>query len=83
MAAKLHISAAAYSKIENAQTDLNYARLQQIAKVLDIGIIALIQGQQEVQADELVKLRQELLEKEREINKLRKKVIDLYEKLDL
>lgn len=82
-AKQLKISTPAFCKIETGQTDLNLSRLLQIAKVFNVPIIQLIAGNmtQINPAEEIISLKQELAEKELELNRLRKKVIDLYDKL--
>lgn len=84
-AKKLNISTPAFCKIETGQTDLNISRLFQIAKTFKVSAVQLITGSNEVStnAAESNQLRQQLIEKEEEINKLRKKVIDLYDKLGM
>lgn len=81
----LKISAAAYCKIENDQTDLNVSRLMQICKALKISPIELFDSriEQSSNLDEVNGLKKELLDKEEELNKLRKKVIELYGKLGM
>ncbi|WP_293312081.1 helix-turn-helix domain-containing protein [Pedobacter sp. UBA5917] len=84
-AKKLNISTPAFCKIETGQTDLNISRLLQISKTFKVSVIQLIDGKA-LGADssaELAALKKELIEKEEEINKLRKKVIDLYDKLGI
>jgi transcriptional regulator with XRE-family HTH domain len=84
-AKKLNISTPAFCKIETGQTDLNISRLLQISKTFKVPVVQLIDGQS-AGADpsaELTALKKELIEKEEEINKLRKKVIDLYDKLGI
>ncbi|GAA4203474.1 hypothetical protein GCM10022289_19830 [Pedobacter jeongneungensis] len=84
-AKKLNISTPAFCKIETGQTDLNISRLLQISKTFKVSISQLIDGKT-VGAEpsaELAVLKKELIEKEEEINKLRKKVIDLYDKLGI
>ncbi|WP_145861390.1 helix-turn-helix domain-containing protein [Pedobacter suwonensis] len=86
-AKKLNISTPAFCKIETGQTDLNISRLLQISKIFKVPVIQLITGQSAVSesdsSKELIALKKELIEKEEEINKLRKKVIDLYDKLGI
>jgi len=86
-AKKLNISTPAFCKIETGQTDLNISRLLQISKIFKVPVIQLITGQSASSASdsskELIALKKELIEKEEEINKLRKKVIDLYDKLGI
>jgi transcriptional regulator with XRE-family HTH domain len=84
-AKKLNISTPAFCKIETGQTDLNISRLLQISKTFKVPVMQLIAGQSEGSnsSEELTALKRELIEKEEEINKLRKKVIDLYDKLGM
>jgi len=84
-AKKLDISTPAFCKIETGQTDLNISRLLQISKTLNVPVMQLINGQSVTSdsSEALAALKKELIEKEEEINKLRKKVIDLYEKLGI
>lgn len=83
-AKKLNISTPAFCKIETGQTDLNISRLQQISKVFKVPIIQLLGlSAAPDSAEELAMLKKELIEKDEEINKLRKKVIDLYDKLGM
>lgn len=81
----LNISTPAFCKIETGQTDLNISRLLQISKVFEVSIIKLITGEEESSnsSEDLIELKEQLLEKDEEINKLRKKVIDLYDKLGI
>lgn len=85
----LGISVAALSKIENGLTDLNLSRLAQIAAYFQVSMSSILsKGQSEgvgavVVTAEAETLRQQLNEKDAEISKLQKKVIALYEKLDL
>lgn len=83
-AKKLNISTPAFCKIETGQTDLNISRLQQISKVFKVPITQLLGlSAAPDSAEELAMLKKELMEKDEEINKLRKKVIDLYDKLGM
>ena len=84
-AKKLNISTPAFCKIETGQTDLNVSRLLQIAKAFKVSVIQLLSGDSdnEGSSEELSVLKQELSAKEEELNKLRKKVIDLYDKLGI
>lgn len=84
-AKKLDISTPAFCKIETGQTDLNVSRLFQISKVFKVPVMQLIDGKavEANSSSELAALKKELIEKEEEINKLRKKVIDLYDKLGI
>ena len=81
----LNISTPAFCKIETGQTDLNISRLLQISKVFQVSIIKLLTGEEQSSnsSEDLVELKEQLLEKDEEINKLRKKVIDLYDKLGI
>lgn len=84
-ARKLDISTPAFCKIETGQTDLNISRLLQIAKVFNVSVVELISNShhESNHSDELISLKKVLSEKEEELNKLRKKVIELYEKLGI
>ncbi len=88
VAGALGISVAALSKIENGQTDINISRLAQIAKYFDVAINTVISREetsslsQEV-VEEIAELKKQLTEREAEVMKLQKKVIDLYDKLGL
>jgi len=80
----LNISTPAFCKIETGQTDLNLSRLLQIAKTFKVSAGELLgETAVETNGDNINSLKQELVEKEEEINKLRKKVIDLYDKLGM
>lgn len=81
----LNVSAAAYCKIENGQTDLNISRLMQICKVLKVRPIVLFTDDHNSPTDsqQVIILKKELVLQEEELNRLRKKVIDLYEKLGI
>lgn len=89
VAKALGISVAALSKIENGQTDINLSRLIQIAKYFEVSITAVlykdapatIQPSQNIA--EISSLKKLLADKDTEIMKLQKKVIDLYDKLGL
>lgn len=84
----LKISVAALSKIENGQTDINVSRLAQIAKYFEVSVGSIISKDtttsisQDV-VEELAALKQQLSDKDAEVMKLQKKVIDLYDKLGL
>ncbi|MNK48581.1 anaerobic benzoate catabolism transcriptional regulator [compost metagenome] len=83
-AKKLNISTPAFCKIETGQTDLNISRLQQISKVFKVPVVQLLGlSAAPDSVEELAMLKKELMEKDEEINKLRKKVIDLYDKLGM
>ncbi|WP_029284310.1 helix-turn-helix domain-containing protein [Pedobacter sp. R20-19] len=80
----LNISTPAFCKIETGQTDLNVSRLLQIAETFNISVTQLL-GENAVEhsSEDITALKKNLLEKDEEINKLRKKVIDLYDKLGM
>ncbi|RNL56482.1 helix-turn-helix domain-containing protein [Pedobacter jejuensis] len=81
----INISTPAFCKIETGQTDLNISRLLQIAKTFKVSVHHLISGDGESQnsADEISILKKEMVEKDEELTKLRKKVIELYDKLGI
>lgn len=84
----LKISVAALSKIENGQTDINLSRLAQIAKYFQVSVSSIISKETASSVsqnivEEIAELKQQLLDKDVEVMKLQKKVIDLYDKLGL
>lgn len=85
MAKRLDISIPAFSKIETGITDINLSRLNQISKLFDMSVVQLLASDDREAADsiktELADLGKRLQEREGEIIKLQKKVIDLYEQL--
>lgn len=88
VAKALKISVAALSKIENGQTDINLSRLAQIAKYFGVSVVSIISKDTDASVSldtvgELEELKQQLANREAEVVKLQKKVIDLYEKLGL
>ena len=78
MADKLNVSLPAYSKIERDITDLSFSRLNQIAKVFGMTVIELLSVSSK--PSEQTNLQKTLVEKEKEINLLQKKIIELMEK---
>ncbi|MCX2575230.1 helix-turn-helix domain-containing protein [Pedobacter sandarakinus] len=83
-ASLLQISTPALCKIETGQTDLNLSRLFQIAEAFRTNATLLINGNhKDAEGDGIIELKKQIAEKDEEINKLRKKVIDLYEKLGI
>lgn len=89
VAKALGISVAALSKIENGQTDINLSRLIQIAKYFEVSVTAILSKdipatiQQPQNTAEISSLKKLIADKDAEIMKLQKKVIDLYDKLGL
>jgi transcriptional regulator with XRE-family HTH domain len=81
----LQISTPAFCKIETGQTDLNISRLLQISKVFKVTVDRLLNGtvRKADSSEEIDSLKAELLIKDEELNKLRKKIIDLYDKLGM
>lgn len=85
----LGISVAALSKIENGLTDLNISRLAQMAAYFQVSLASILGEGESIGAistqtsEEIDSLKKKLLEKDAEVNQLQKKVIKLYEKLDL
>ena len=78
MADRLSLSLPAYSKIERNITDVGFKRLTQIAKVLGISVVELLSiGAKPSEPGDLHKA---LIERDKEINRLQKKIIDLLEK---
>jgi len=78
MADKLDISLPAYSKIERNITDISFSRLNQIAKTFNISVIELLSISS--RPNEQKDYKKIILEKEKEIIKLQKKIIALLDK---
>lgn len=85
VAKRLKISIPAFSKIETGVTDINFSRLDQIARLFDISILEVISlGYVKVEGAECIEvneLKVKISEQEDEIIKLQKRVIDLYEEI--
>ena len=77
MAEKLEISLPAYSKIERNITDVSYSRLVQLAKIFKISVADLVSLN--IDPSKKVDLEQALAEKDAEINRLQKRIIELLE----
>ncbi|HVW96135.1 MAG TPA: helix-turn-helix transcriptional regulator [Mucilaginibacter sp.] len=80
----LGISIPAVSKIEKGITDPNLSRLEEIANLFELSVIALLlwkdeENQQE--NEELRLLHERLFLRERQIIELQAKVIDLYDQI--
>lgn len=78
MADKLNLSLPAYSRIERNITDVGFKRLTQIAKAFGITVVDLLSVSSK--PSEQTDLQKALVEKDKEINKLQKKIIELLEK---
>ena len=78
IAHRLNISLPAYSKIERNITDVSFSRLNQISKVLGITVVELLSTS--LKSMEQTDLQKLLTEKEKEINRLQKRIIELLEK---
>ena len=78
MSDKLKLSLPAYSKIERNITDVGFKRLTQIAKTFGITVVdlLLVSSIPNEQSD----LKKVIAERDKEINKLQKKIIELLEK---
>lgn len=85
VAKKLEISIPAFSKIETGITDVNLSRLEQISKLFDLSVVELltfVDSEDQIKYNaNLEKTGKQLQEKETEIIKLQKKIIQLYEEL--
>ena len=78
MADKLEISLPAYSKIERDITDISFSRLTQICNVLGISLVELLSyPSKALDQNNFTKI---LAEKDKELIKLQKKIIELLEK---
>ncbi len=84
IAEQLNISIPAYSKIETGVTDVNLSRLEQIAQLFKTDIASLFTNEQiasGVSTVEYNKLERTLLDAEKEILQLQRKVIQLFEEI--
>ena len=85
VAKRLKISIPAFSKIETGITDVNISRLEEIAKIFDMGLVQLLTfndpEEQKRYDSELVELSLKLHEREIELIEMQKKIIKLYEEL--
>lgn len=79
LAHELDISLTAYSKIERNITDVNFSRLSQIAKVLNITLVDLLSADKKgkTRNEENENLKKVISEKNKEIILLQKKIIQL------
>jgi transcriptional regulator with XRE-family HTH domain len=86
VAKRLNISIPAFSKIETGITDVNFTRLEQIAEVFGLTVIAFLQEDNTEQEaglyHELDDMCKKLVERENEIMLLQRKVIALYEQIN-
>ncbi|WP_256004544.1 MULTISPECIES: helix-turn-helix domain-containing protein [Pedobacter] len=85
VARQLKISIPAFSKIETGITDINVSRLAQIAELFEVSTVEIISKEDEnphaEHAAEIGTLKAKLTQREEEIIRLQKKIIDLYEEI--
>lgn len=85
VAKRLEISIPAFSKIETGITDVNLSRLEQISKLFEISLVELLtfvdSEEQRKYDSQLETANKNLQEREAEIIRLQKKIIELYEEL--
>nr|WP_294948439.1 helix-turn-helix transcriptional regulator [uncultured Mucilaginibacter sp.] len=85
VAKRLDISIPAFSKIETGITDINLSRLEQIAALFEMSVVALLTYNETEQdqkiATELENVNKKLMDRETEVIDLQKKVIELFEEL--
>jgi len=85
VAKQLKISTPAFSKIETGITDVNYSRLDQIARIFEVPVTALLthdkDNLQSQRQEELEMLTAKLSKREEEIIKLQGLLIELYEEV--
>lgn len=80
VAKQLDISIPAYSKIETGVTDINLSRLQGIAQLYGISVVQLLAGDQK-DDDQLASANKKLLEREAQVIRLQKQLIELFEEV--
>jgi len=85
-AKKLNISIPAFSKIETGLTEINIKRLHQIAELFKVSTVDILSKQDEhpmlMDAEKINGLKARISEKEGEIIKLQKRIIELFEELE-
>lgn len=85
MAKQLDISIPAFSKIETGITDVNLSRLDQISRLFGLTVVQLLatndSEEEKKYISELTIANKKLQERDAEVIKLQKKVIELYEQL--
>ncbi|HLT41817.1 MAG TPA: helix-turn-helix transcriptional regulator [Sphingobacteriaceae bacterium] len=85
VAKRLEISIPAFSKIETGITDVNLSRLEQISKLFDLTIVELLtfvnSEEQKKYNSKLETASKHLQDREAEVIRLQKKIIELYEEL--
>lgn len=85
VAKRLNISIPAFSKIETGVTDINFSRLDQIARLFEVTTLEVISLDylklEDGNYQKVSELKAKVSEQEEEIIKLQKKVIDLYEEI--
>lgn len=86
VASRLNISVPAFSKIETGITDINVSRLNQIAQLFGTTTAAILLEEGSSYGDvaktrELHQLQSRLSERDEELNRLQKKLINMYEEL--
>jgi transcriptional regulator with XRE-family HTH domain len=84
IAEQLNISIPAYSKIETGVTDVNLSRLEQIAQLFNTDLSNLFGDDKAVApviSTEYVRLEKDLLNAEKEIMYLQRKVIQLFDEI--
>ncbi|MFC7522933.1 helix-turn-helix domain-containing protein [Parapedobacter sp. GCM10030251] len=85
VAKQLDISIPAFSKIETGITDVNLSRLDQISRLFGLTVVQLLatndSEEEKKYISELTIANKKLQERDAEVIKLQKKVIELYEQL--
>lgn len=80
IADQLNISVPAYSKIETGQTDISFAKVQQIADMYNVTVIELLKiGESVSKNDQYPDIKRQLDELTEKYNEQQKKLIQLYE----
>lgn len=82
VAYELDIAIGSYSKIERGITDVNFSRLEQIAKIFKVSVVEIISfGEEHKLFKENEKLKAQLQDKENELRERDKEIISLQKKL--
>ena len=79
VSAALDISIPAYSKIETGITDINLSRLEQIAELYNLNVVELLAEEDPQDFKEVVKLKNQLHQRDEEIMALQRELIRFYQ----
>lgn len=82
-ARRMRVSVATFSKIETGYSDVNISRLEQLADIFEIDLVQLLSTNEALIPSPLTMLQKKLVEREIEAANLKRKIIELYELLQV